>query len=205
MAARYVAALRLNGNPTRNFNECEHYFGRVIAAGDRLQAAGKGPTRVIGNSLDEREWPLALIRAWGHLGLAFSYVERDGDLATALDEITAARSHAEKILRPDRFPTRIKAACTDCEGLISLKNEEITDAIDLFEHAVREFPYSRSYIDLAYAYVERSRQGAVDRASDLRAARRALKHAVNLTPGDEPVDVVQEVLKEIDALGATAR
>lgn len=108
----------------RNFAECEYYFRQVIAEGDALQAVGSRPTHVIGTRLDERLWPLALIRAWAHLGMAFSYVERDADLVKASHELATARRRATTIKRPDRFPTRIQAACTDCEAFIALKERK---------------------------------------------------------------------------------
>lgn len=74
----------------------------------------------------------------------------------------------------------------------------------MFEAAVGEYPYSRSYIYLASAYKERACEGAYDRASDLAKARRALQHAVNLLPGDGPKEV-QDALDEINALSGNAR
>jgi tetratricopeptide (TPR) repeat protein len=95
----------------RDYSECEYFFGRVIECGATLDAGqpikrlkqgeidpvakkSQRPDLIIGNRIDERWWPLGLIRAWGYLGMAFSYVERDGDLEKAQALIESARSLA---------------------------------------------------------------------------------------------------------------
>ena len=171
----------------RNYAECEYEFRRVIARGEEL-AERLEPGTIVGFAVDERSWPLGLTRAWGHLGMAFSYVERDGSLQKARDHVKNARQCSSALpAKADLFPTRISAACSDCEGAILYKKRELVRAIKKLEGSVADFPYSRSYLNLALAYEQRAARDANgEGTADLQAAKRLLRHAVNLRPGDEP-------------------
>jgi tetratricopeptide (TPR) repeat protein len=195
----------------RAFSECEYHFRQVIRHGtdlaDELATDPDADPRlpfetIVGDRLDEREWPLALIRAWAHVGMAFSFTERDGNLEGARGHLRHARALATGIPDdPDLFPTRIRAACDDCDGYIEFKAGRIPEAIELIERAIGGFPYSRTYLNLALVYEERARRaenGARD--ADLRAARRFLDHAVSLGPEPKPSTEVQEALGRIEAL-----
>jgi hypothetical protein len=160
-------------------------------------------TQVIGHHIDERLWPLGFVRAWGHLGLALSFVERDGNLDDASEQLRLARSHADRVEDRQRFPTRIDAACLDCEGFVCQRRRDVEEAITKLEEAVGAFPYSRAYLHLASAYVDRARRTAVaQRDDDLEAAGRALGHAVSLRPSDLPTDEVDNVRRELELLAS---
>lgn len=192
----------------RNFSECEYYLHRVVISGSTLEAEGHKPDEVIGDRQDEREWPLGLVRAWAHLALAFSYVERDGDLDCARANVELARMHAASVRDRDRFPTRIDAACLDCEAFIYQRNRQLADAIPKFKQATGEFPYSRTYLQLARAYMERARRsenrarGDVEPREDLEDAARALTHALCLGPSERTSRELEETMAELHELAA---
>lgn len=186
----------------RNYSECEYHFGRVIAQGREFARNPEQypPEKIVGDRLDEKLWPLALIRAWGHLGMAFSYLERDGNLAKAGRHVREARTRAAELPNPDAFPTRIHAACSDCEGFIYYRMGEVADAIAKLEESVGEYPWSRSYIHLALAYEERAREDPAHREADLRAAKRFLDHATSLGPTISPTPEVEKAVNRLESL-----
>ena len=186
----------------RHFTECEYYFKRVISAGEALEDEGCKATAIVGDAADERLWPLGLVRAWGHLGVALSYAERDGNLSQASRQLALARKHAKTVDRPKKFPTRIGAACLDCEGYIRQRSDDLEGAISKFEEAVGEFPYSRAYLHLARAYMARARES--DRNdNDLEAAERALAHAASLRPEESPTQEIEDARRELQTLAAS--
>lgn len=174
----------------RSFSECEYYFGRVVQEGKRLDLPADD---IIGDRLDEQRWPLGLVRAWGHLGLAITFAERDGDLAKAETQVEAAEALLGQLeLDPqdpandERFPTRAPAAVVECRGLILLRDGKVEDAIGVLENAVREFPHSRAYLELALALEQRALGDVTSRKEIVPRAQRLLAHAVSLRPTDEP-------------------
>jgi tetratricopeptide (TPR) repeat protein len=183
----------------RLFGQCEYYFRQVIKEYGELKGLpADGP---IGHPIDERYWPLALVRAWGHLGLAFSNVERDGDLDEAEERLGDARRLARSITKPDLFPTRIEAACMDCEAFICQRRKGLDDAIVKFAEAVGMFPYSRAYLHLALAHIARARTSS-DGRDDIDAAGRALNNAASLRPADLPCDEITEAREELAKLAS---
>ena len=93
----------------------------------------------------------------GHLGVAITVAERDGDLSkpesnvdVASDLGHALRLDADDPCSDERFPTRAPAALVECRGRIHLRAGP-ADAIDLLEDAVKLFPHSRAYFELALA------------------------------------------------------
>ncbi len=188
----------------RTFSEAEDYFERVIEEGDSL-AVPRGklrPEGLVGDRLDEREWPLALIRAWAHLGLAFSYAERDGDLIEARTHVGHARSLAGALPDLKLFPTRIFSSCNDCEGYILFKRGRVRAAIKRIEDAIGGFPFSRSYLNLALAYEQLAREQESACGDHVRTARRFVAHAVSLGPEPKPSEEVQQLLARLDELVA---
>jgi tetratricopeptide (TPR) repeat protein len=191
----------------RNFAECEYYFGRAVKEGARL-ATSHSSDEIVGDRLDEEEWPLALVRTWCHLGLAITYAERDGNLAKAdlhVDqaEILLAALELDPLdpSNDERFPTRAPAATLECRGLIRLRQGNIVEATKMLERAVSEYPHSRAYYELALALEQRA-IGEVEARKDIvPRARRLLAHAVSLGPSESPSDEIQEALDRLSRLG----
>lgn len=188
----------------RNFSECEYYFGRVVKEGERLKC--QPADTVIGDRLDEQLWPLALVRSWGHLGLAISSAERDGNLPLARAHVDAAENllgelGLEESNAPsdERFPTRAVAAVAECRGLILIREGDIGAAIERLEHAVRQFPHSRAYYELALALEEQA-VAVGDGAKTVPRAQRLLEHAVHLGPTDEPSFAISQLMKRLERL-----
>lgn len=188
----------------RNFSECEYYFGKVVREANRLKW---WPTKVIGDRLDEQLWPFNLIRAWGHLGLAITFAERDGDLTQADAHVDAADALLESLeldesdpTNDERFPTRAPAAVIECRGLIRLRDAEVDEAIERLEEAVRIFPHSRAYLELAVAHEQSARAHAASRDDIIPRAERLLAHAVRLGPTVEPSAEVKEAMERLARL-----
>lgn len=177
----------------RSYSECEGLFGQVIREGERLGETCP-PDRIMGDRLDEKLWPLSLVRAWGHLGLAFSVAERDGDFDAAKKNIRLARTIAKQV-DARRFPNRILAGCDNGEGFILLRQGEIDDAIKKLNLSVSSSPYSRCYLHLAIAQEKRAMrdEGGLEGASE--TLRRLLQHARCLGLRDVEVD---EMLSRLD-------
>ena len=195
----------------RNFSEAEYYFGRVVKETDEL-AQARPPDAIIGDRLDEQLWPLALIRGWGHLGLAMSYAERQGDLAKADAHVDAASAALDKLKLDEddpssdkRFPTRAPAAVWECRGLILLRKEEIEQAIAALQQAVSMFPHSRSYLELALALEQRAMRDTEARKRDVPRALQLLEHGVNLGPADEPTGEFLRALDRLTSLDGASR
>jgi tetratricopeptide (TPR) repeat protein len=197
----------------RDYSECEYYFGRVVECGIELDRPGTSPKRlkdngidpemhsddrsssVIGDRIDERLWPLGIIRAWGYLGLAFSHVERDGDLAKArLLAETARQLAASSKLDLRLTPTRIPAACDDCLGSISWKEGDLQSAEAKLEEAIKRHPYSRSYINLAHVEIDLGRSFPNSRGQAHSRARRCVEHARRLDPDHEMTEEMEGIL-----------
>jgi hypothetical protein len=88
---------------------------------------------------------LGLILAWGHLGLAISLTERDGDLVKADANVDVACACLGKLnldtqdaSSDERFPTRPTAVVLECRGFIRFRQEKIGEAIDILEDSVRQ-------------------------------------------------------------------
>lgn len=207
------------------FEECEYYFNLVIAEGDHLSTF-TAATTIVGDRLDEREWPLGFIRAWGYLGRALSTVARDGTLSCARGDVRQAWRCIEPLSERHEFPTRLSAACADCEGLILLKEGRARQAIKKFENAIEQHPHSRSYMHLAWAHerqtlldglawysVRRVARRAVGQTTPFERERRVLNlrrliaHATDLRPGDGPPPEADEILARIESLasGSTSK
>lgn len=197
----------------RDYSECEYYFGRVVECGVELDRPGTKTKRlddngidpemhsddrgssVIGDRIDERLWPLGIVRAWGYLGLAFSYVERDGDLAKARRLAETARQLVESTkLDLSLTPTRIPAACDDCLGSIAWKEGDLQSAEERLEKAIKRHPYSRSYINLAHIQIDVGRTFPNSRAQAYSRAERCIEHARRLDPEHEMTDEMKNIL-----------
>jgi tetratricopeptide (TPR) repeat protein len=200
----------------RDYSECEYYFGRVVECGaeldrpggvvSRLDDNGIDPelhsddrsTAVIGDRIDERLWPLAIVRAWGYLGLAFSHIERDGDLLKAHRLAETARRLVESTnLDLTLTPTRIPAGCRDCFGTIAWKQGNLEAAEEALADAVRRHPYSRTYINLARVEVDLARSFARTRGEAASRAKRCIEHAKRLDPEHGLTDEMEAVLSSI--------
>jgi hypothetical protein len=86
----------------------------------------------------------------------------------------------------------------DCEAFICQRSDRLDEAIGKFEEAVGAFAYSRAYLHLALALLERARK-STNGGEDLEAADRALKHAHSLRPTDLATDEVDEARQELAA------
>jgi tetratricopeptide (TPR) repeat protein len=173
------------------FSECEYYFQRVTTIGrDRANAIEDPLERArwtLGDRLDEWLWPLALTRAWGHVGLALSWVERQGTSRAIENELEAAEALLATLYQPDedpvshvRYPTRLPAAIAEVKGRLPLlqPHSDLVAVTQLLEEAISRFPYSRTYVVLADVLERRSRTAPEDDADALRVRAEALrKHA----------------------------
>jgi tetratricopeptide (TPR) repeat protein len=191
----------------RAFSECEHYFRAVIAAGDELarpkSTGQRHPTAILGKYLDERRWPLSLIRAWGHLGLCLSWQERNN----ASDELAVQLKAAEDRLRDlyhdneaaathFRFPTRARAVLKEARARMILE-KDVDEAITLFESAISEYPFSRTYLGLASALEQLGEQEAVHADQHRARARLLMAHAEALGRWKQPPDEAQRLLDRL--------
>jgi tetratricopeptide (TPR) repeat protein len=174
------------------FSEAEYYLRLVVKHGRELAVKKHvGPATIIGHRLDERLWPLALVRAWGHVGLVLSWADRDARAKNAEAEL----ERAEEVLKElyptslgdpaehERFPTRIAATIAEARGRQSLIDEHPEEAIRQLEEAVSQYPYSRTYAALADAL---DRKASARSSSDVlmdRAARLA-EYAATLGPAE---------------------
>ena len=131
--------------------------------------------------------------------MAFSYAQRDGDLKAAGAHLDSARHHVSNIKDLKEFETRIDAACLDCEGLILQKNHQLKAAIETYETAVGIYPYSRTYLNLARAYMSRAAT-AHGRKYDREAAGRALGHFESLRPDKSPTQEARDARHALNAL-----
>jgi tetratricopeptide (TPR) repeat protein len=192
----------------RHFMEAEEYFERAIRAADVIALEpGLTPLSVIGDRLDEQSWPLGLIRVWGHLGLAITHTERDGDFTLARDHLKQASAllvelgvHLEATDADETLSTRAPAAIMECHGLILLRAGKLDKAVRMFEHAVGRFPHSRSYFGLALALEQQALvapPGAGDRRDRVERAHRLLKHAASLRPVAEHADEVSDATDRV--------
>lgn len=192
----------------RTFSDCEYYFGRIIREGERLATREGVPAeKVIGDRLDERGWPLALIRAWGHLGLAISYAERDGDLSLARAHVDAADALLEELgLDPvdaandERFPTRAPAAALECRGLILLREGRPDEAIEPLGDAISRFPHSRAYFELGLALEQHGLTHPETRMADIARAQRLFRHGVSLSRAPETPPDVSDAMERVERL-----
>jgi len=149
-------------------------------------------------------WPLGLIRAWGHLGLAITIAERDGNLAAAHAHLDAASAllgdlglDSEDPASDERFPTRAAAAILECRGLAHLREGRPDDAITELERAVSQFPYSSSYLELALALEQRALASEETREETVARALRMLDHAISLRPSDEPSVPIKQAMERL--------
>ena len=193
---------------TRNFAEAQSLFRTVVGEGERLDAADHPTAVAVGDRLDEEGWPLGLVRTWGHLGLALTHIERDGDPADARSQLESASAILE-VLSADsnwdelQIHTRAPATLMECRGLILLAEDNTEAAIAELEQAVSRFPHSRSYLGLARALEQRAmrlREGEAKEKAVGRALR-LLGHAVSLGPGTEPSAEVMELRERLTRLG----
>ena len=194
----------------RNFTDAEHYFSKVVEAGETL-ALHHSPDAIVGDRLDEQRWPLNLIRCWGNIGLAISYIERDGSLPAAQRHVERADTLLEQLhidrtdpARDARFPTRAPAAIMECRGLIHLRRREVDEAACKLQRAVSCFPHSRSYYGLALALEEQAIHDEEARRELVERARRLLGHARCLRPAgqrSEELDKTEERLSRLANVG----
>lgn len=192
----------------RNFSECEYYFGRVVIEGERLAKSERlGADAIIGDRLDEQQWPLGLIRAWGHLALAITFAERDGNLAKAHEHVGAADELLDQLeLDPEnptgdeRFPTRAPAACLESRGLILLREGKVEQAIEKLEEAVSAFPHSRAYFELGLALEQRAAENGETTNQTAARAQRLFGHGVNMSPASDPPPEVRAAIARLDRL-----
>ena len=187
------------------FSECEYYFQRVTTTGrDRAQETEDPVARAhltVGDRLDEWLWPLALTRAWGHVGLALSWLERQSirreieeELGTAEELLATLYQPAEDPVSHARYPTRLPAVIAEVKARLPLlQSPTDLDAVTrMLEEAISRFPYSRTYFVLADVLERRSRTSSDDEAEVLRERADTLrKHAqafrVHLANGSDGV------------------
>jgi tetratricopeptide (TPR) repeat protein len=170
------------------FSECEDYFQRVTVIG-RTTAGSAGRAKLtVGDRLDEWLWPLALTRAWGHVGLALSWLERQGIRREIEDELVAAEKLLATLYPPGedpvshtRYPTRLPATIAEIRARLPLlQSPTDLDAVTrLLEEAVSRFPYSRTYFVLAEVLERRSLASTAEDDAELllERAKTLRKHA----------------------------
>ena len=170
------------------FSECEYYFQRVTTSGSKLASKIKDPVErarcILGDRLDEWLWPLALTRAWAHVGLALSWVERqgisreiEGELDAAEELLAALYEDSEDPVSHARYPTRLPATIAEVTARLPLLQPQTDlDAVTRkLEEAVSRFPYSRTYVILADVLERKSRTVPEDDAEALRERAETLR------------------------------
>jgi hypothetical protein len=97
-------------------------------------------------------------------------------------ELETARKHAADFVDDPEFPTRVQAACDDCEGLLALREEQFGDAVRFFALAIDAHPFSRTYLNSALGHLGLLAKlpRDEDASSHLQASKRALDHAARL-------------------------
>ncbi len=193
----------------RTFSESEHYFRLVVAAGDELARptaqGGRGlePTAILGEYLDERLWPLSLIRAWGHLGLCLSWLERSNASAAVDEHLELAAARLDELYADGvpaathpKYPTRARAVLYEALARRVLESD-VDKAIALFERAISEYPFSRTYLGLALALEQLGGQEAVHAQQHRARARMLMAHAETLGRWKQPPDEAQRVLDRL--------
>jgi tetratricopeptide (TPR) repeat protein len=173
-----------------DFGEAEDYFGRVIDEGSALDTP---LTTVIGDRLDERLWPLGLVRAWAHVGRVLSWIRREALDRPAASELDCAEELLHGVYGPApltdltrhrRFPSRIGGTLQEARGQLLLAHQDGVDqAIVAFESSVSEYPYSRAYIALADALERKADNLDADEGVRRRAETLA-EYARILSPDD---------------------
>jgi tetratricopeptide (TPR) repeat protein len=163
----------------QRFPECEHFFERVVQAGSRLVAGGNDCNLPVGEPVDEKIWPLGLVVAWAHLGLAFSLNKRDGDIFATRSQIRRARSLIA-LVDSQRHPSRALAACEEAEGTALLRSGDIDAAIAMLRSSLGGSPSSWAYLHLAQALIDQAGSNRTLRQSEEIA--RLLQHAKALRP-----------------------
>jgi tetratricopeptide (TPR) repeat protein len=187
----------------QRYADAEYYFGRIVREGNDLAHDARTP---LGERLDEQLWPFALVRAWGHLGLAITLAERDGDLDRArahLQDATARLAELgldeEDPASDPRFPTRAPAALHECHGLILLRERDFDGAIEELKTSVSMFPHSRAYFELALALEQRAAAHPEERDELMIRAQRLIRHGESLRPPTPPFS--SEIRAAIERIG----
>ena len=142
--------------------------------------------------LDERHWPLSLTRAWGHLGLCLSWLERSNASDEVAVQLKAADDRLHELYDDEhaaathpRFPTRARAVLNEARARMILE-ADVDQAIGLFERAISEYPFSRTYLGLASALEQLGEQEAVHANQHRTRARMLMAHAETLGRGASP-------------------
>lgn len=97
------------------------------------------------------------MRAWAHVGLVLSWIDRDAckkdaekELATAERLLLSLYDKDEDAVAHERFPTRIRATLDEARARLDARDDSLPDAaIEAFGKAVSQYPYSRTYAGLA--------------------------------------------------------
>jgi hypothetical protein len=83
-----------------------------------------------------------------------------------------------------------------------LKRGQADRAAECLEAAVERFPYSRTYINLARAYVDLGKHYSAETDELSRKARRCIDHAQSLGAVHGPTSEMTEILAEIAVVDA---
>jgi tetratricopeptide (TPR) repeat protein len=175
----------------QEFSEAEYYLRLVVKHGQELAATSDvGPTTIMGHRLDERLWPLALVRAWAHVGLVLSWTDREARVKNAEAELAQAERLLEELSPAShgdpadhkRFPTRISATIAEARGRLCLMSDQPDAAMQQLEVAISRYPYSRMYAALADA-LERKATGRSREDELRRRAVRLAEYAATLARG----------------------
>lgn len=190
------------------YAEAEHYFRDVIGEGQRLADRHLEPTAILGKHLDERLWPLSLTRAWGHLGLVLSRLERGTTpqvIAQELDHAEARLndlySEGEDPARHWIFPTRARATALEARARLALPTD-VDTAIALFEDAISQYPFSRAYLGLAWALEELAEEDPTAAARHRTRAEALVRHGLVLGQWRETPDEARRVLERLTGAGS---
>lgn len=185
------------------FTEAEYYFRDVITEGQRLADRRLEPTTILGKHLDERMWPLSLTRAWGHLGLVLSWLERgaipqliEHELDNAEARLRDLYSDEEDPARHPIFPTRAKATALEGRARLALPTD-VDTAIARFEDAITQYPFSRAYLGLAWALEELADEDPTAAPRHRTRAETLVRHGLVLGQWRDPPDEAKRVLERL--------
>jgi tetratricopeptide (TPR) repeat protein len=176
----------------KNYELAEDILREAVQETEARIGDGK-PTETIGDEFEDA-WSPALVLAWSHCWLAYTYVDRNVRLDEALEHVQTARSAVADDGGVENYPS-CEAACLQLEGLVALAHDDVDGAIAKLGASLAVFPDSEVYSDLGSAYLAKARQTKAkrEREKSIQQARRACELA-------EKLDVTGDVTAEVGPL-----
>jgi tetratricopeptide (TPR) repeat protein len=155
--ARPVVALLVGEAYLRSgaFEQAENELTGVIELVEQTLKVGGNANHVVGVSVEDPTWALALVLGYGHCFRAFCWAEREVKFDEGLTEIRRARKEFKRLTYT---PAVAIACCDDFEGWIRFKRrnkDDLDKALQLFERSLATIPDGEAYVHLAAASLEK--------------------------------------------------